>query len=385
MYIRALYAFHLIYFIVFSSTSFLPKYFGELGMGDSQIGMLMSLPTVVALVFQPLFGALLDRVRLKRTVMIVLLLSLAAISFWLNGVTGFSLMMLGMTAFTALQLPISPAYTTISLEYTRERGIAYGPIRLVGTVGYQVGALVVGILLAGSLSGLFRFIGVIMLLSGLICFLLPPVRGHQHGGAKVSIRVLLKDRHILALFLMVLVGTITSQFYMSFFSKHLGDLGVSNTMTGILLIVSVAMELPFLVFSDRLAKKLSLWNWMMIGFVLNAIRWIGLAVSSSVLTLMLVQLPAVSIMACFEFFPAIYLNRRVPDALKGSAQSTLMLVSFGVAKVIGSLAGGFVSERVGIPAVFGFNGVLLLISAAAFWRPTRRWIREEGGAPCDNA
>lgn len=377
MYYRALYAFHFVYFIVYSSTTFLPKYFGELGLLDGQIGMLMSLPAIAGVIFQPFFGALTDRVRLKKYVVIGLLAALTVVCFIMDGVTSFTGLMVWITIFTILQLPIAPAYSTISIEYTRQIGKAYGPVRLVGTVGYQVGALVVGVILAGSLRGLYRIIGLIMLATLAISFFLPPVQGHQHGKAKVSVRTLFADKHIMALFLMVLIGTITSQFYMSFFSKHLGDIGVSNTVTGIMLVVSVAMELPFLVFADRLAKRTSIWNWMLVGFLLNAVRWVGLALFESVPVLMLVQLPGVSVMACFEYFPALYINQRVPDALKGSAQSSLMIVSFGIAKVIGSLLGGFVSERVGIPAVFAFNGALLLVAAAAFWKPTRKLITAE--------
>lgn len=377
MHYRALYAFHLVYFVVFSSTTFLPKYFGELGMSDAQIGMLMSLPAIAGVLTQPFFGALTDRVRLKKYVVIGLLAALSVSAFILDSLTGFLPIMLGLTLFYILHLPIAPAYTAISLEYTREIRRPYGPIRLMGTVGYQLGALLIGVILATSLQGLFRLIGVVLVASCALSCLMPPVRGHQHGTGRVRIGTLLRDKHLVALLVMVLIGTITSQFYMSFFSKHLGDLGVDNTMTGILLFLSVLLEIPFLLFADKLSRRTSIWNWILIGFGLNALRWVGLALSKSIVPLLIFQLPGVSIMACFEFFPSLYINRRVSDALQGSAQMALMIVSFGIAKVIGSLLGGFVAGWVGIPAVFAFNGVALVIAIALFFRPTRRWIRED--------
>lgn len=377
MYYRALIAFHFIYFIVFSSTTFLPKYFGELGMTDGQIGMLMSLPAIAGVLFQPYFGSLTDRIRLKKYIVIVFLFLLTALCFAMDRFTGFSALMIGLIGFNILQLPLAPAYAAISLEYTRDIRRPYGPVRLMGTVGYQVGAVVVGIVLAASLQGLFRFIGVVTLLSGIAACFLPPVKGHQHGRAKVHMSSLLRDKHIVLIIVMVLFGTITSQFYISFFSKHLGDIGIGNTMTGVMLVVSVAMEIPFLIFADRISKWTSLWNWLLIGFALNAVRWLGFAFFRNVWVLMLFQIPGVSVMACFEFFPSIYLNKRADDALKGSAQTALMIISFGISKVIGSLLGGFISDRVGIPAVFGFNGIMLLLAIAVFWRPSRRMIAEE--------
>lgn len=382
MHYRALYVFHLVYFIIYSATTFLPKYFGELGLTDGQIGMLMSLPAIAGVIMQPFFGALTDRVRQKRFVVIGLLAGLAAISFAMNQMTGFLWLLGGMTLFNILQLPVAPAATAIALEYTAETGRGYGPIRLLGTVGYQIGALGIGLVLVGSLQGLYRVIGLIALAACVSACFLPPVAGHQHGQKKVSMGVLLRNRYIVALLVMVLIGTITTQFYMSFFSKYLGDLGISNAMTGIMLFISVAMEIPFLIFGDRLARRFSIWQCLMAGLVLCAIRWLGLAFAKTPWLILIFQIPGVSVMACFEFFPALYINRRVPDALKGSAQTAVMIVSFGISKAIGSLLGGFVSDRIGIPAVFAINGIALIIAIAILWQPAKKLMAAENKAPC---
>lgn len=373
----SLYAFHMVFYFLFAATTFLPKYFGDLGMTDGQIGMLMSLPAIAGVLLQPLFGSLSDRLRLKKFLLIGLLAALTVVCLALNELTSFGAMMAGLSVFYILQLPIAPTFTAISLEYTREIHKPYGPIRLTGTLGYQIGALVIGLVLASSLRGLFRFIGLITALSCFFSCFLPSVRGHQHGRSRIRLSSLLGDRHMVILLVMVFIGAITSQFYMSFFSKHLGDIGIGNTGTSIMLIVSVIMEIPFLIFADRLARRVSIWNWMIVGFVLNAVRWLGLALLTNVYLLLLVQIPGVSIMACFEFFPALYVNRRAENALKGSAQTALMIVNFGIAKVVGSLVGGFAAGAFGIPAVFAFNGVMLLVAALLFWRPTRRLIAEE--------
>ena len=90
-------------------------------------------------------------------------------------------------------------------------------------------------------------------------------------------------------------------------------------------------------------------NWLLIGFLLNGVRWLGLAFSTTPALIILFQLFGVTVMACFEFMPAFYLNHRVPPELTGSAQSMLSLTAFGAGKVIGSLLGGLFSEMAGIP------------------------------------
>ncbi len=377
MYIKALYAFHFVYFISYSVVSFLPKYFGEIGLSDSLIGLLLSIPAIAGVCIQPVWGALTDRVRLKRVLIAGLLAMLAIACFMLDRLTTFWPLLICLALYSILQLPIAPIYATISLEYTREIGKRYGPIRLVGTMGYQAGALLTGVLLQGSLVGIYRLLGLVMIAScGIACFM-PPVRGHQHGRSKVPITALLRDKQLILLVSMIFIGTVTSQFYLSFFAKHLGDLHIDNATTGLMLFVSVFLELPFLLFADKLASKMSIWNWVLLGFGFNAARWIGIALSKSVLPIILFQIPAVTVMACFEYMPAVYVNQRVPKELKGSAQNALMLVSFGISKVVGSLLGGLISEQVGIPAVFAGNGLMMILAFAVFWKPTRRVIQAE--------
>ena len=132
-----------------------------------------------------------------------------------------------------------------------------------------------------------------------------------------------------------------------------------------------------MLFGDKIARKINVWNGLLLGILLSAVRWLGLAFSRSFAPIMAVQIAAVSCMACFEFLPAFYLNRRVAPESIGAAQTMLTLTTFGMAKIVGGLLGGMVCERVGIPAVFAFNGIAALIGLGLLWRPTRRLIAEE--------
>ncbi|MDD3335693.1 MAG: MFS transporter [Eubacteriales bacterium] len=130
---------------------------------------------------------------------------------------------------------------------------------------------------------------------------------------------------------------------------------------------------------DKLYRKTSIWNWLLIAFLLNSVRWLGIACCKSVLAMILFNIPAVTVTACFEFMCCLWLNDHVPAELNGSAQSVLGFISLGLARVIGSLLGGIVSDKLGIPTVFAFNGVLLLIAAIGFYFPTRSITARTGG------
>ena len=244
-------------------------------------------------------------------------------------------------------------------------------------MGYQVGALLVGFLLSESLGSLYPLIGVVTLISFAATFMMPNIEGHQHHRQKVPLTRLFADRHVRWLYLIIFLATVSSQFYASFYTKHLGDMGMDNATVSWITLFSVMLELPFLYFGDRIARKTNIWNWLMIGILCNGVRWLGLAFCKSPLPIILFQLPGVTVLACFEFFPALYLTRRVAPELSGSAQSMLTLTTFGAAKIVGSLIGGQICERTGIPALFAFNGAMLLVLAVALWKITRRLIASE--------
>ena len=144
---------------------------------------------------------------------------------------------------------------------------------------------------------------------------------------------------------------------------------MSNALTGALTIMSVILEIPFLLIGDKLYKKLSLFKWMWLGLFLTALRFIALSYARTALTIMLSLLLCVFILACYEFFPAIYLSQTVSKELLGTAQNVYQTVSYGVARIVGAMLGGILAEHIGIALVFRFGGFLLLAAAAFTFLP----------------
>ena len=65
----SLYLFFTVYFVGQGLTTYAPKFFGEIGLADSQIGLISAIPAFVALFVQPIWGMLSDRARYKRNVL----------------------------------------------------------------------------------------------------------------------------------------------------------------------------------------------------------------------------------------------------------------------------------------------------------------------------
>ena len=156
------------------------------------------------------------------------------------------------------------------------------------------------------------------------------------------------------------------------FTKHLGDLGINNTVTGIISTLSVTLEIPFLLMGDRLMKRLSIWRWMTVGLAIGAVRYGLLSIVKSPVSIVLAQSLSIAHTACFEFFPILYLGQTVRPELLASSQSMLQMISFGIARIIGSLAGGLIADAAGIPNGYALCAALTLATLAVFFVPMRR-------------
>ncbi|MBO5670480.1 MAG: MFS transporter, partial [Clostridia bacterium] len=178
-----MYGFYTLFFIYLGTSSFQSRYFSEIGMTDTQIGLISSLPAIAALAAQPVWGMLSDRVKYKRTILLAgsaaAGLALIATGF----LTGFLPVLIGMTVITVSLICITPTANSIAMEYSKN---LMGPLRMTGTIGYQIGAVALGFILTASLRGLMQIMGAILLLCALLSCFEPPIKGHQYGREKVS-------------------------------------------------------------------------------------------------------------------------------------------------------------------------------------------------------
>lgn len=371
--LMSLYIFYTTYFFAIGLTTYAGKFYGEIGLNDAQIGMISAVPAFVALFAQPVWGSISDRVKYKRNVLTVALCCAAAVSFLVQPVVAWYVpLLLILTLINTFTLPILPVGNAIAIEYTKDTGHDFGPVRMMGTVGYQIIILLAGFFFSQSLNGLYNYYGVLLLVAALTTRLLPPVQGYQYGKAKMSFTAVFKNKNVLLLFCLVFLAQLCSQFYLAFFSKHLGDLGVSNSLTGVITTLSVALEIPFLMFGDKLMRKMSIWKWMWIGLLVNGVRFLILSIVRAPALIILCNITSVALLACFEFFPAIYLSKAVSKELRGSVQNTYTMIAFGASRIIGSMVGGVIAEATSIPTVFALNGTMLLVVGVLMTVPLHR-------------
>lgn len=376
-YLVTLVVFNLVYFAVNCFASYNGKYFGEMGMTDGQIGLLINGTMLLGMLFQPLWGMAADRARHKRSVLALCCVLAGVTALFVDGAASFAPLFGLLLLINGLLLPASPVCASISIEYMSDIGRDYGPLRMTGTIGYGLGALLLGAVLTASLRGMFRLMGLLLLACAGLALLLPPVPGHQRGARPVSPFRILRDKRTAFMLLLSALCCVTLTFFSTFFTKRLGELGFDNAAVSLVVVLGIVLEIPFLLVADKLMRRFSVWTWMLVGLAITGLRWVALWRAASLPTLIACQIPSVVSMACAEYFPALYIHRRADAELKSSAQTLITLCCSGTGRVVGGLLGGLLADRMGIANGFLVSGALLLLTALAAFVPCLRLARRE--------
>ncbi len=353
----------------------IPKYFQSVGVASNSLEMMFLLVSVpmVALVAQPLWGMVADRLKLRNRALEIMLLGAMGFMALLQVSHRFAWLMLITCVFAVFFTPVSPMSDAIVLEALQKKRAAFGPVRLMGSLGFAL----TNLLLAGYFEGRYHLVPwATMIFLGLLLAavrVFPKTPGHQRGQQKVPMRRILQVEAMVPLLALVTVLMLAMGYYYSYFSIHFTGLpGGTAGMLGLGYAISALCELPFLLFADKLYKRLGVGRLMVISAGLLTVRFLIIGLAESPGWLLASQVLHGGGFIVIMVSMAKYVNETVPDELKSGGQMLLAVVGYGLARVFGTFCGGLVAGLTGgsaggFLAMGGLCLVALLWSAPYFF------------------
>lgn len=349
-----------------SYNSFIPVFLNQIGFSKSAIGVLLAIGPAVALVSQPVWGSVCDRSKVKNSVLKILLVGSALFSMFFLTTQNYYLIFLIMIVFTFFYSPVNYITDAITLEYLEDKKWKYGPIRLAGTVGYALLSILVGILAKIDIRNIF-FIFVIVALSGLaVTFGMPKVKGYRSKSSSIKLFTIFKNRELMAILALNLVFNITFGFLTSFFPVYYSSMGADSFLVGIAMFISSMSELPFLIFADKVINKLGIKATLLISSLVMGTRLAVLFMLKDIYIVLAVCLVHGMTYIVFAYCTAIYMNKSVPKELKALGQTINGFIAIGIARIIGNIGGGVLSDKIGIGSVFLVSSAIEIAAVLIF-------------------
>jgi len=347
-------AFYALLFMATGSfTSFIGLYYAEVGLNNSQIGIVSAVMSGVGILTQPIFGTISDRSSKKNRILQFALL-FCALSTWLIPFAKkeFLLITAAVTVFSIFNTAINPLSDTIALELAHREGFKFSKVRMAGSLGYALMAAIAGKIFSINIMYLFPVYFVLRFLSYLNSFFIPPVSGYKHSQIETGFKELFKDKKLNLLYAYIFVLSCTQGFFYSFHGIYSKQVGITTDIIGLGAMIGSFSQFPFMTYFDRIYKKLGIYKLLIIAGIAYVIRWALYATALNEKTILLLW--------CIHGFNYImvylsiteYVHSNVPKELHTRGQMMNTIVIFGLSSIIGVYIGGGISDMIGIGNVF---------------------------------
>lgn len=359
-----------------------PYLSGHREFTPAQIGDMFAVGAIGAIVAPFIAGQIADRwfntekfLGISHILGGILVWQLASIETY-KGFLAFSLI------YSLIYSPTLALTNSLSFHHLPDRDRDFGRIRVWGTVGWIVVGIGIGQWLlhqhtpatgdatavaaaqAAGMADAFKLSGVLGVLMGIFCFVLPstPPAKDEKKSAIGSALGAVKHQPLLTLFLIAIPVSCIHQFYFVHTAPFLGEFqnqaeGFINTVNKIvgvggggLMTIGQMMEIAVLAFIPLFAKRCSRKTLLCVGLAAYTLRMVLFAYGPSLSPAL--QLPAIILgvsmhgfcFGCFIFVAFMVVDEECSANVRASAQSLFNLVIVGIGIIVGSKIAGSVAE-----------------------------------------
>jgi MFS transporter, PPP family, 3-phenylpropionic acid transporter len=342
-------------------------YFADRGMTAAEIGILMSLMQVMRIFGPNLWGWVADRHQQRvRVLRVTALAAAAAFCGIFAGQTfmQFFIVMVAVNAFTRAQVPLSEALMLSEMQGDLTH---YGRLRLWGSVGFIMAAVLAGPLLDryGIRMMLWMSLGLLLLV------LVASARMREPDGIAPaqnaqSVLGLLRRREVAAFFASTFLMIAAHAALYVFYSLYLAQIGYSNTVIGLMWSVGVIVEIVFFFYQAPIFRRFGVRNLMLASLLLAVVRFLIIGLGAGSLALLLfAQLLHAATFGAHHSASVATLQRWFSGPLQARGQALYTSISYGLGGTLGGLLLGEFWDTFGSRSVYLMAAALSLMAAGA--------------------
>lgn len=350
-----------LFLVVGFQLPFWPVWLSHKGLSLEQIGIVISAPIWIKIIFIPVFTSLADHLGRRRA----LLVTLSAISLCFYQVyfiaEGFwQILGLGLIIGVFVS-PYAALGDNLVLTKARTHKIDYARIRLWGSISFILAAVGGGWILEDrSPDYILKIIVASAALLFLCCLLLPETHSQNQKSEQKGLRRLLKNWRFMA-FLMT-AGLIQASHAVLYTSGTLQwqQQGISDIAIGLLWAEGVFVEIILFALASRLLARFSSIKLLLLGGGAGFIRWILMGFEPGFEFLLFLQLLHGFTFASAHLGAMRYISETIPLEISARAQGLYSAISVGLIMGAGLFLSGYLFKFFAAGAYFFMAGGCLV-------------------------
>jgi PPP family 3-phenylpropionic acid transporter len=257
-----------------------------------------------------------------------------------------------------------------------ERGL-YGRVRLGGTLGWGIFALLAGKLLeARGVVFLMYVFSAILLVNLFVSLKLSFGHHDEHATQSGGVKTLLQNRRLVIFLASAFLGGLGAFSVAVYLAPYLTDLNASGDQIGFALAVATIPELAVFFFGNALVKRFTARGLFVIALALMGVRSILFGMVDNLTLAIAIQILGGAIFPAMWLAGVAYADEHAPSNLKSTAQGLFGAMSFGFGSAFGGFAGGLLLDRMGTRGMFLVFGIII-IAGLALTEGLRRILPDE--------
>jgi PPP family 3-phenylpropionic acid transporter len=340
----------LLYAVVGAYMPYLPVFLGsDLHLPDWQIGWVTGIYGLSVLVAPPIVTSLADRSVSGRTIIgcayVLACLGLIALAL----VDSFLAVLPLAFAFSLVYTPLFALLDGLAFSAiaAAERSPPYDRLRVWGSLGFMVPAFVLFFALHAGVSGRTAIVAAAVAagLGALASPLLPnfPPAARASGLPPFAAWQALRGASTRALLIPVgLLFAAISVFY-AFYGRLLISVGIDAAWIGLVMNIGVLAELPLMFAAGALLRRFSVRAILLTSAACLTARMALLATSGSLVVVVTQVLHGPVVLGLY-LLPPMILNLKAEPRLRNGVQGLYAMLCFGLARLVGSVLGGYAAE-----------------------------------------
>jgi PPP family 3-phenylpropionic acid transporter len=257
------------------SMPFLNLFYVGLGLSGTEIGWVTSIGSIVILIASPLWANHNDRWRNPRGILQLLLVVTGLTFFWQSQQVLFWGIVLVRICQAIFSAGIPPLSDSLALSVVRTTRAGYGSIRTFGSIGWVIFVPIAGWVVEHT-DYKTSLIGSAILASLAAVFLFPIGKHHFAAkreiipGIREIVGKILRNPMMAGAGLMMIIIGISGSGVFQFQGVYLDKLGANGVIIGIASMMAAVVEIPFMIWTDRLAPRWGAYRMLLVAMLLYA-------------------------------------------------------------------------------------------------------------------
>jgi PPP family 3-phenylpropionic acid transporter len=359
---------------------FMNLFYVSLGLSGKQIGVISSVSAVVGMVVSPLWVGYVKKHPQARR-FLQWMLTAGALIYVIIGLQAAFIWILIVVFLHSLSTSgIVPISDSMAVLVAKESDAGYGSVRMFGSLGWIVSLLSSG-WLVGHFGYLTAFSGVMAmwLMASLVIRRIQPqfftsqqVVSQPPTTTLDSIQLVWRDRTLFGFAVALVVIGFMNNGVLQFENVFLSQLGASKQLISVAGILSAVVELPFMIYADRIARRVGVHRLMLAALFLTFAQRLAVLILPYIATIMVIRFIGG---VAFSFYTICFIGlvtSRTHSSETGTVLALFSVTIAGLVNIIASPISGAIFDLIGARWLYAFSATGYLIGFLCLW-----WTRPD--------